>query len=270
MATSKKTSAKKTSNKKAVAKVEDTGFLDAAIGEEQSGAFGDMDASTMAIPYLKLVQKTAAEMKKSDPKYMPEAEEGQYVNSVTRKLYDNPIVMVLGFEHIYTEWTPDGKLVARHAKSLFSSICVNPKDFPKYMTAAGNDLTETYMYYLLVEGEEADGPVILSLTKSNITSGQAWNRLLQGLTYKGKKLSPEYGKYELSTADKSNKQGEWKVLKATRIAGNELVSQEQFAAVNQEKAALPDAEKVSHSMQIAEGKGTSQATGDEAEEDVKY
>ena len=153
------------------AKTEDLGFLEEIVEEQgaNNAGFEDMDSSTMSIPFLKLLQSTSPECKKSNEKYVEGAKPGMFINSVTKELYDECVVMVMAFEHNYCEWTPNrGPLVARHPKEAFSQICINPKEFGRYMTGNGNDLVETYTYYLLIEGAESEGPVCLSLTKTVI------------------------------------------------------------------------------------------------------
>ena len=241
-------------------------FLELAAQESNNAMFDDMDSSTMAIPFLKLAQNTSKELVKSNEKYIPGLEQGMFFNTVTKEYYSEVNAIVIGFEHMFNEWLPGrGGLVARHAKSEFSKVCINPQEWGRYVTAEGNDLVETYVYYLLIEGKEHEGPVIFSLSKSLIKAGQNWNRLISSLTYKGKKLDRHYGKYTLTPTQMSNDKGTWFSFKALRKDGDNYVSREQLETVKTEMLSLPDSDKVSSSLMMAEGGDYS-----ETEPEVKY
>ena len=231
-------------------------FLSEVAEKENAGAgFGDMDSTTMAIPFLKLLQDLSPEVKKNKTEYVEGAEPGMFINSVTKEIFTEVPCIVLAFEHIFNEWTANrGPLVARHAKSEFSRICINPQDFGRYKTADGNDLVETYMYYLLIVGHEEEGPVCFSATKTQITPSQAWNRMIASLTFPNNTKAPgEYGKYTLVPVAKASDKGDYWSFKAVRHEQDKFITRDQLEFVKREKAALPEPEKVSASLQIAEG-----------------
>jgi hypothetical protein len=260
-----------TKNQKTASKNDESvvDFLQEIAGATESNGFGDMDSSTMAIPFLKLLQDLSPETKIKKPEYIEGAVPGMFINSVTKELYEEVNCVVLAFEHCFNEWTANrGPLIARHPKSAFGKLCINPQDFGKYKTAEGNDLVETYMYYLLIEGREEEGPVCFSATKSLITPCQGWNRLIKSLTFPNGKPAPEhFGKYTLSPIDKANDKGDYKSFKATRNEHDRYITRDQLAHVTTAIASLPSPEKVSHSLQLTEG-GSSVSAG--KHETTKY
>ena len=65
-----------------VAVFDDDSLLSGGTGLEEASA-GDY-----AIPFLRVLQSMSPQLKKSDGQYIAEAQEGNFFNSVTNKVYD--------------------------------------------------------------------------------------------------------------------------------------------------------------------------------------
>ena len=90
-------------------------YEDLMEGMDNAG-FEDMGLDTMAIPFIRIVQELSPQMRKNKPEYNADAEVGMFVNTVTGKLYESPIKVIIGkFQRVFLEWgTTRGNLKGVH------------------------------------------------------------------------------------------------------------------------------------------------------------
>ena len=152
-------------------------FIDEA--KDTMEGFEEVNAQTMAIPFLKLAQDLTPQTKKLKLEYIEGLEVGQFFNSVTGEIYGTHIeIIILKFERIYIEWLPSrGGFVGYHSPENAERLA-DDLTFGKWKTREGNDLVEYYAYYILVSGDEEDGPIIMSLASTAIKTAKALNRMM--------------------------------------------------------------------------------------------
>jgi hypothetical protein len=67
----------------------------------------NVSVEDLTIPRIGIVQDLSPERKKSEPNYIPGAEEGMLFNSVTRKLYTDPLVVIpVYYRREFFLWRP--------------------------------------------------------------------------------------------------------------------------------------------------------------------
>lgn len=159
-----------------------------------------------AIPFLKLIQGLSPERQKSDPKYIPGAEEGLIFNSVTMELFSEVRVIPVYFEKMYNEWKPrnsGGGLVALN----------HDKDLAYKNLQPGNLIVDTANYYVLFEDGTGEWrPAIISCTSTKLKISRAWNSRMQMITVTGgggaKFNPPTYSRwYTMKTQSMKNDKG---------------------------------------------------------------
>lgn len=214
---------------------------------EPMKGFEGIGATEQAIPFLKLAQPLSPQLSKNKPEFIPGLEEGFFFNSVTKKSYGDSLIVVCGgFEHIYIEWPPvrgKGGPIAYHTPAEASKIAADTS-FGNWKTKAGNRLDETYLYYMIVEGEESSGVIVLSLSSTNIPPAKQFNRRLVSTTLpNGAKAKPFWMKWKLSSVEASNDKGSWHKV-SFDLAG--YVSESLLLLVNKERESLPEPTKLDY------------------------
>jgi hypothetical protein len=207
--------------------------------EDTMEGFGDLNSSTMAIPFLKLAQDLTPQTKKTKPEYIEGLEVGQFFNSVTNKIYGSHLeVIIVKFERVYIEWLPNrGGFVGYHSPDAAKNIA-DDMTFGKWKTKEGNDLVEYYAYYLLINGHEVEGPIIMSLTSTAIKAAKALNRAMSThIMENGKRAMPFYLIYNVESAMQTKGQNDYYGYK---FSFKSYINEEQYKLVGTERLALPD------------------------------
>lgn len=210
-------------------------FIDEADGMQ---GFEDIDLSTVAIPFLKILQTLSPELNKKKPAFIEGAEEGDLVNTVTKHNYGSEIeITILKFEHVFTEWRPErGGLVGVHDPVNAERLAAN-KTFGKWKTKDGNDLSENYMYYVIIKGYEDHGVCIISAVSTNIPAAKVLNKLMLMQRWgNGQKAMPFHQIYKVKTVFNTNEKGDWYTFSFQFVG---FVDQELYLAAKEERKLLP-------------------------------
>jgi len=194
---------------------QDKDKLKAAIfsTDDKADGFEMLTPDTMAVPFLRLLQKLSPQIDKKKPEYIDGAEDGMFFNTITKKLIGSVFeCVVLKFERIYIEWKPNrGGFVSYHAPEHAEQLATD-RTFGKWRTSTGNELQENYVYLVLVAGHEQDGVMVLSLSSTAIRAAREWNRLMTThILPNGKKALPYYLIWHITTEYKENEKGSWYV-----------------------------------------------------------
>lgn len=176
----------------------------------------------MAIPFWVILQKGSPECDKTTSAYVPGAEQGMIINTVSKEILDGTTgieVLPAHFEKIVIEWTPresGGGLVAIHPieTHLMSAATRNEKG--QFVRAgSANLLVETAQHFVarLAPGGAVETGVV-ALTSTQLKKSRQWNSLMaaaQLVRGDGTKFNPPTfaRRYRLSTTPESNNHGSW-------------------------------------------------------------
>lgn len=233
----------------------DAGLNEAAFEfdrDDTMSGFEQMDSSTKPIAFLRIAQDLTPQHKRERAEYIDGLEVGMYFNTSTRQIVPKPFrCIVLNFEHVYIEWKPNREgFVERHSIENAQRLAVDPTKFGKWYrrgTGDGKDLStmnilqETYTYAIIVEGHEAEGPMLLSLASGSMKMAKDWNRMMTThLLSDGSLAKPYYLIWSMDTEYVPPKPGksDYYVPKPTfeRVIGDRTT----YLTVKQERLALPD------------------------------
>jgi len=167
---------------------------------EESTGFEEADASSYAIPFLRMLQSISPQAKKKDPSYIEGAEEGDFINTVTEKLYkgdDGVVVIPCHYQHKYNLWAPNrggfrGSVTAAeyaHMQKQRITVTINNSQVEVEADVDGNVITDTREHYLLII--EPDGSYIqalLSLSGTQLKKSKKWMTLMQGIMRNGRQV----------------------------------------------------------------------------------
>ena len=179
--------------------------------KDSAKGFEDMDSSTKAIPFIKVLNSMSPELDKDSEGYMAGAEQGDIVNTVSHFNYKKKIqVVCVKFEHIFTEWRPNrGGFAGYHTPLEADKIAVD-KTFGAWKTKEGNDLVDTYMYYFVIVGHENDGVVVFAADSSDLKEGKKLNAMLSTrFDGNGQRAQIYHQINTMATIKASNDQGKW-------------------------------------------------------------
>jgi len=192
--------------------------------EDTTEGFEAITRETMAIPFVRILQKGSPQIDRNKSEYIPEATEGEFFNTVTKEVYGEKIkLIVLKFERIYIEWRPlRGGFVGYHTIENAERIAAD-KTFGAWKTEDGNILQENYVYLSLIVGHEQEGICVLSLSSTMIKPAREWNRLLTTqIMDNGKRAFPYYMIWKLSS----------------ELDG--YINEKQYKIIGPERKALPE------------------------------
>lgn len=230
---------------------------------DTADGFEDMDSSTRAIPFIKVVNAMSPELDEANPNFIQGVKQGDIVNSVTHMNYGKALHMVVvKFEHIVTEWKPNrGGFVGYHTPLEGEKLAVD-KTFGSWKSKEGNDLVDTYMYYVVIEGHENDGVVVFAADSSDLKEGRKLNAMMSTrFDANGKRAMGYHQVYNMYTMKTSNDKGSWykpayefvdfiqdeklyltvKAVRDALGAGDAKVDFNQMQNTGTEKASAPDA-----------------------------
>ena len=188
---------------------------DVSMFEGESSGFENTDASTFKTPFLKILQALSPELKRSDPKYIPDAQQGYFCNSASQELYEDVNIVVLKVEHSLIVWKPDrGGFVGRYSKDQEENI-VAKKDGVKKWDKEGNIVMDTIEFFCLNADEPSD-IFILSLSAASFKHARSFATRLRMLKIDGKLVNVSWaGVWKISTTEESNEKGTWYTIGST-------------------------------------------------------
>jgi hypothetical protein len=162
--------------------------VDNSMYESDAGAGNEnVTAQNMAIPIISILQANSPQCKKSDPKYVVGASEGDFYNNVTNVVMKGDLkVISCFFEKVFIEWMPNrGGLVKIHDANtpLKDQITMIANSDGKMIPtlASGNVLAETDQNYVLIIKEDGTyEPAVISMASSALKPSRIWNTLING------------------------------------------------------------------------------------------
>lgn len=171
----------------------------------------NMTAADQAVPFVRILQALSPEVAKKDSK-IPGAEPGLMLDTVTRELHKEIIIVPCLTEHLYVEWRPrsqGGGFVGR--RGLHDPVVAQCKknDKGRLITAEGHELVETF-YLACMMLDNADdvvpaGFAMLAFTSSGI---QPYKKSIGELRkFPGAPLFAH--RLRVATDEQSNSEGTW-------------------------------------------------------------
>lgn len=195
--------------------LEDDFFAGAGEGLE------DFSQSDMLVPYVRIIQALSKELQKNHAKYLKGAEQGAFVNSATRKLYNGEkgfYAIPVSFDHRYVAWKPNNGGPAYdygNDSTVYKSL---PEDENrKRKDNDGNEVTDSMQFFVvLVDKETFEYEIaVLTFGGSQSKKGRGWSTTINNRMERHPKtqqlIRPAiyFYAYEITTQPESNEQGSW-------------------------------------------------------------
>lgn len=180
-------------------------FKPALIYDEADfgAGFEDFGAEDVLVPFISILQKGSPQVEDDNPKQVPGAKAGMFMNTATGELFDGKTtgirVIPVHRNRQFIEWIPKdegGGLVKVYAPDAKEVLDVVGKDrqYGKLKIGDGNDLVETFSVFALLVREDGDyDRVVISFASSQISVYKRWMMKAQSIkvtTPDGRKLVP--------------------------------------------------------------------------------
>lgn len=145
-------------------------------GNDKGSGWEGTGKDDFQIPFLNQLQALSPEISGSKDEKIKGAECGMFINSVSKRLYPEVILVPCMTKHTFIEWRPrkeGGGYVSEHA--IDSDVVTEAKaaaagDITKLATTKGNDLIDTFsIFAMLLEepnAKEQSDMVVISFTKT--------------------------------------------------------------------------------------------------------
>ena len=203
---------------KAVTKKEDN--LPSAIEDvifETAGEGIDYDTSELQIPFLRLVQAMSPQLKKTDPKFIEGASQGDMFNTVTGQYWDGEegvVVIPCYQETKYLEFVPrdsGGGFVGEIAPDN-PIIQQAKREGNKELLPNGNELVKSDQHYCIILDNDIPTLAILDMKVSQLKVSRRWKTQIAMLKVKNKNgelvvPSVYSNMWKFKTVEESNDQG---------------------------------------------------------------
>jgi hypothetical protein len=196
-----------------------------AMYEEDAGLSSGIRTQDMAMPFLQILQPLSPQCDRSDPKYIPGAEAGMLVNTVTHDLFkgetDGVLVVPIFQRTTYIEWKTresGGGFVRDHGEGDGEgALATSQKDDKgRDILPNGNQLVKTMTFVAALTDEDGltFDPIVINFTSTQLKKARNWNTLISRLTRPDDPSKPLghiifAGKYRFKTVREQNDKGKW-------------------------------------------------------------
>jgi len=208
------------------------------FGADTGAGFEDADSTSYAIPFLRMLQVTSDQTKKTNAAYIKGAEEGDFYNTVTEKVYkgDRGVTVVpCHFVHKFNAWMPredGGGLVGTYTASEAVNLNTTKNEKGRDVLENGAVLSDTREHYVIIVNEDGTfEPALYCLTGTQLKKSKKWMTLMQGIRIQGQTAPMFSQMYKLSPVGESNDQGSWAGVKIEHIG--QVTNPEVYQAAKQ-------------------------------------
>lgn len=138
----------------------------------------DVGARDLILPRVDVLQALSPQIKKSDPNYIPGAEQGMVFNTVTGELYGSSVQFIpVLFRKEFTVWR------MRKAGGGFCGAFRSMEEADKFRAGLQNpddhESVESHQHFCILLTEHGPEEAVFSMTKSKLKVSRALNTLVQ-------------------------------------------------------------------------------------------
>lgn len=195
--------------------------MQSLIEQDAGSGLEGISAIDLAIPRLGILQALSPQCNKADDGYIPGAEPGMILESVSNELFDGDpgvLLVLVSYRRAHLEWVPrqsGGGFVADHGPDPKILNETTKDKMNRSLLLNGNEIIPTAEYFAFLVDENTGGfsRVLISMSKSQMKRAKKINTLASSLivnTAKGPMQAPLfYRMFRLGTVPESNEKGSW-------------------------------------------------------------
>ena len=227
------------------------------MAEDAGAGFEEAGLESYAIPFISILQSGSPQCKKSDGAYIPGAEEGMFINSVTNEVLSGEEgihVIPFYFAQRFIAWGLREKGGGFKGEFMPNDAIVGQterddkgRDIIKNRSA--EQLVDTRVHYVLLSTADGWTPAVLSVSSTQVKKSKQWMSRMKAMQIKNAAGLPVDAPmmshiWHLTTVPESNDKGSWFGLKVGA------------AVLNTDMPAYRKAKELK--QQVAEGKARAQ------------
>lgn len=192
-----------------------------ALAGQKNVGMENADRDSFALPFLVILQKMSPQLDRNDPEHLPEAKEGDVLNTAVRRVFDADddngkgegiLVLHVAFKRSFTAWVlreKGGGYKGEFAPTDPIIMTTKPDEKKRNILPDGiTQLVDTRLHAVIVLGGDRPTPALLSLTSTQIKKSKRWMTSMQEM--QAKDGYPTFAHiYKLTTIPESNDQGNW-------------------------------------------------------------
>lgn len=188
-----------------------------AAAKARAGQGTSQAAEDNLVPFIYVLQAMSPQCKPRNEKYIEGAKEGVFYLTDTKKIAEKLIFVPVAMQKKVNEWIPrdDGGGFVRSHDVMPVDAKPHPKKDRMMVTADGtHDLIETRYHFGLVQDPDSGElrPAVITLKGSGHAVSKNWMVQMNQRKIAGVIAPSWFTAYELTTAGRSNSQGEWSVI----------------------------------------------------------
>lgn len=190
-----------------------------AIMEKDAETYVDSThADDIALPRLRILQSNCKQLKKSEPNYIKDAEEGDLFNTLTLEVTagDEGVYFIpVKRRVVFLEWKDidaGGGLIQNFGEDPTEYNKITPNEKGAHRTSDTTEIVKTYDTFGYIYNPKTNkySEVLLSMAKSQAKKMKRFNALIRSLVGKNGKMLPEYaGVYKFTTVPEKNDTNSW-------------------------------------------------------------
>lgn len=191
------------------------------FGETVGGGFENVRAEELVTPFLMIVQPTSKCLDPRHQKYIKEAREGLFLNTLSGQLYESLEMVGIARDYLYGEWTPVDQGGGFHGTRkpedpVVLKLLAEQGKF-KPLVYGDHELIEQWNLFSLVSPTtvepETMEAVVLAFTSTRIKPFKKWFNQARAIRYpiNGQLITPPMWahRYRVTSVPESNDQGRW-------------------------------------------------------------
>jgi hypothetical protein len=165
----------------AVAEKPNTDLALSDYGTAAGDGFQDVNRDHVTLPFLNLLQALSPEIAGDSSQRVEDAKIGQFINSVSKELFDSVLFQPVAVRHVVVEWRArdkGGGKVAEHApeSQIVTAAKASAEEWNDLTTDEGNTLEPTFYLLGLIHRDSnienqtniSPEPIMLSLASTKI------------------------------------------------------------------------------------------------------
>lgn len=214
---------------------------DSARGSEE------VTSNDIVLPRIDVLQALSPQIKKTDPKYIPTAEQGLIFNTVSGELYGSAIMFIpISFKREFIIW--QDRKAGGGFRGAFQTEDEADAELATLENPDGHEIVETHVHFILLAHEDGRlEEAVLSLSRSKRKVSRKLNSLVQMIP--GDRFSRVY---RLTAVEVSGPKGEyWSVdVASVGYASKEgyLRGQSVYNAIHRGEVAIDRSESGDESV----------------------
>ena len=217
---------------------------------DSKNSFENVDKDSVALPFLRLLQTNSPECNDSEPEYIENAKAGHFINSVTKEVLGNHVVIIpCYYKRVFNQWVDRLKgggykgFVNVDSKEYLNAK-EDPLQFGRRVLPNGDYLTDTRNHYVLLVHNGRAIPMLLSLVSTQIKKSKNWMSQMQMIQFENAQgflyMPPQFShEYSIESVSESNDKGSWKGVKI-RLKYAVDITQKQGIQFYQQAKAFAD------------------------------